>query len=122
MELTGYNNTMINLWLDSFEKAWISKDINKVLNLFDTNVEYWETPFKLLPNYDAIRDEWTVIRHQENIKLQFNIFANTKENHAIQWKLSYSVGGKEQIWAGTYLIKLGPNGKCIYFHQTGEKQ
>lgn len=36
---------MKNNWCEKLKQYWIQKDIPKILDLFEGNVEYYETPF-----------------------------------------------------------------------------
>jgi hypothetical protein len=44
----------INTWLKNFKENWQNHNINNVLDLFDENVTYYETPFVKLNNFDAL--------------------------------------------------------------------
>jgi len=115
---------MINAWLNAFKAAWIAKDIDQVLSLFADDVEYWETPHKKLDGKAALSHEWNAILGQKDIALELRVFSSSDGNaHSVLWELSYEdEKSRIQNWAGTYLIELNAAGKCVYFHQTGEKK
>lgn len=114
---------MIKDWLDEFKSAWISKDTDRVLDLFTIDVEYWETPYIRLENRDRLKQEWAAVQKQHDIDLDLQVFSSMDDKFSILWKLRYfDASSVEQNWAGTYLIKLDTFGKCSYFYQTGEKR
>jgi hypothetical protein len=113
----------IDEWLMKFKAGWEQKEIDKVLELFSNNVEYWETPYKKLNSLEELKSEWQAIKDQSDINLSTSIFSSFGNNHAIQWMLDYiDANGTHQSWAGTYLVTLDEKGNCIFFHQTGETQ
>lgn len=114
---------MIDHWLQKFKSSWIEKDVDKVMDLFSDEVEYWENPYKQLVGKEKIRAEWEVVRSQENIQLETTVYLNGHNRHTVLWQLSYT--DEEQTvssWSGLYLIELDRTGKCTYFYQVGEKQ
>ena len=112
----------INAWLSKFKDGWIKHDISQVIELFDKAVEYWETPYKQLVSLDDIKNEWGIIENQKDIRLETKVFNSVQDTHTVVWNLAYTDNKNElQQWAGTYLIRLNAQGKCCYFHQTGEK-
>ena len=114
---------MIIKWLELFRTGWVTKDVEKVMELFTDDVEYWETPHKKLLGKSDIENEWKAIFEQQNIELNFEVFSSSNDKHALLWQLTYVDDDLEtQYWAGTYLIALNEAGKCNYFHQTGEKR
>lgn len=114
---------MIEQWLQKFRSSWIAHDIDGVLSLFDTGVEYWETPFQKLMGLNDVRDEWSTIDKQSDIELNTSIFSEQGNQSAIKWGLTYTNESNEQkYWSGVYLIRLNEIGKCVYFLQVGEQQ
>lgn len=113
---------MISKWLKDFAQHWTAKDVDGVLSLFSDDVEYWETPYKKIPDKKALSAEWQAILSQKNITLSLEVFSSAGAKHTIVWDLQYTNRyGTAQHWGGTYLVELNSEGKCIYFHQTGER-
>lgn len=81
----------IDKWLKQFTSAWKTYDIDKVLNLFTENVEYWENPFKKLSSLDEVRKEWHYIKKQKDIHIECKVFINDKNKHVIKWHLKYTL-------------------------------
>lgn len=115
-------NSRITEWLKEFKNSWEAKDIGAVLELFSDDVEYWETPFKKLSSKDELRHEWSAILDQENISISTDLFATEGSIYVVKWHLSYEKDQEQSEWAGIYLVELNDEGKCEYFHQTGEKK
>lgn len=111
----------IEKWLDSFKAAWTNKDIISVMDLFSDDIEYWENSYTKLSSIDEVKSEWKAITNQNNITISTSIFSKDDNCFTVLWNLSYTLKDSSNNWAGTYLIKLNPQGKCYYFHQTGEQ-
>jgi len=111
----------INTWLKNFKDNWQNHNISGVLDLFDKNIIYYETPFVKLNDFDSLAKEWEVINNQDNIIFEFEIFSSSNNKYSVIWKLQYK--DQENIvknFAGTYLIELNEEGKCTYFHHSCE--
>ncbi len=112
---------MIESWLARFHEAWKSHDVDTVIELFTDDVEYWETPHKLLSGKEAVRKEWQAILGQENIEVDWKIFASSADNrHTVLWDLNYLKDGLRYSSSGVYLISLNNAGICGYFYYVGE--
>ena len=112
----------IETWLSEFSNAWSGHYVDKVLSLFTPDVEYWETPSKLLSSYGELRNEWNAIDRQKDITIMTRVYSSFQNKHTVVWNLRYTdQENKSCEWAGTYLISLNDSGLCSYFHQTGEE-
>jgi len=112
---------MIEKWLEELHKAWKAHDIDAVMNLFTDNVEYWETPHKLLQDKTKVREEWQAILNQEDISVDWTVFNSSANNrHSITWNLQYLQAGVIKHSSGVYLIELNESGLCSYFYYVGE--
>ena len=106
----------IHKWLTQFKKSWIDHDIDSVLILFTSKVEYWETPFKKLNNLKELRSEWEGIESQSDIELEFRVFSKEDEKYSVIWDLRYKDRyDNDRYCKGTYLLKLNSENKCYYF-------
>jgi hypothetical protein len=112
----------IEKWLNEFSNFWQAKNIDRVLDLFSNDVEYWETPFKKLKSKDEIAKEWQAIMAQENLAITTSLFASESQKHTATWEIVYDKDNSKHVWAGTYFIELNEKGKCVYFLQTGEQK
>ncbi len=112
----------IQKWLNDFCDAWKAKDIDSVINLFSDEVEYWETPYKRISSKEDLSIEWKAILKQANLVISTSIFSSEDKKHSVIWGITYQNVGVQSVWAGTYLIELDDDNKCVYFMQTGEKK
>jgi hypothetical protein len=114
---------MIETWLQQFHDGWKTHDIDAVMTLFREDVEYWETPHRQLRGKEAVRNEWQLIVDQQDIKVEWRVFASTPDNrHSVLWQLSYAQDSSRHSSAGVYLIKLDNAGLCEYFYYVGEEK
>jgi hypothetical protein len=112
----------IEQWLDEFKKYWLQKEIDSVIDLFTSDVEYWENPYKKLNSVEELRSEWDVINTQSDIDFGYEIFSRQDDLYSVRWKLSYrDENSTTYKWAGVYQIRLNNDGKCNYFYQVGER-
>ncbi|MDX9914100.1 MAG: nuclear transport factor 2 family protein [Candidatus Moranbacteria bacterium] len=113
----------IEEWLENFKVAWKTYDIDKVLGLFDDNVEYWETPFIKLSSFDDLKREWSYIRSQKDISIDTEVFSSVGNKFAVKWFLTYlDDKGEVHDLSGVYLIELNERDKCCYFFHCGESK
>jgi len=110
----------IDTWLSTFKEAWISHNVDAVLSLFHSQVIYYETPFNKLDDFAALENAWKTIKKQNNIQLNLKVFCSKGNMHAVLWRLEYTKSGEVKKYAGTYLIELNSDNKCIYFFHTCE--
>jgi hypothetical protein len=109
--------------MEQFSKNWQNYKIEEVLNLFSSEVEYWETPFKKIEDIHTLRKEWEYIYTQVNIELKYTILYKDPLMNIVIWTLSYTT--KEWIekrLGGIYHIKLDENNICTYFYQCCEDE
>ena len=111
----------IEKWLNQFQTSWKTHNIKNVLNLFSENVEYWETPFIQISNFNELKKEWTYINKQKNINIETEIFSAVNDRYSVKWFLTYQdEKNNKKILGGVYLIKLNANNQCDYFFHCGE--
>lgn len=113
----------IDNWMEEFKFNWENKNVDKVLQLFNKNLVYYENPFMKLEKIKDIRSQWETIYKQKNIQLSYEIFSGYKNRHSIIWDLKYqNQQNHSRHLRGTYLIELDENNLCTYFYHTGESQ
>lgn len=112
----------IENWLNSFIIFWKNHDIEWVLSLFTSDIEYWETPFVKIENFDKLRSEWEYIKIQDKIKFNYELFSWVENFYTIKFNLSYTnLNNNENInFNWIYLVKLNSENKCFYFFQCWE--
>jgi len=111
----------IELWLSQFKRYWTNHEVEKVLELFDTDVAYFETPFQKLNSYDELNKAWGAIVNQKDINLEYSVYSAQDAKFSVIWKLSYKSGDDIMNFSGTYLIELNIQNKCTYFFHCCEE-
>lgn len=101
---------MKNNWCEKLKQYWIQKDIPKILDLFEGNVEYYETPFQKVDNLKSV---WKDIESQKLKSLEYKIIGE-KDNVVVA---NYIMNDNGTIVDMIYEIQLNENGKCTYFKQ-----
>lgn len=99
-------------WCKNLKKYWQEKDINNIINLFDENVEYYETPNQKLSSSEELRMVWEEIKDQDTKNIEVKILC-TENNKCIA---NFLLTGKE-TYDMIYEIVLNENNKCTYFKQ-----
>ena len=104
--------TNLEKWCNELLIFWKNKDIDNIINLFDENVEYYETPNMKLKDIDEVKSMWQEIKNQNtsNIELKILCKENNKciANYILKDEVSFNM---------IYEIELNDNNKCIYFKQ-----
>lgn len=99
-------------WCEELLNNWKQKDIDKIINLFDEKVEYYESPIEKINNMKKIREIWEEIKRQNTNDIEFNILCENDEccivNFILKDTISYDM---------IYQIKLNKSNKCIFLKQ-----
>ncbi len=111
----------IELWLEKFKRFWLEKDISSVMDLFTSDVEYYETPFQIFENKSIISKEWEYIYKQKISLLDFEVFAKEGDKFVVLCDLKYKIQSQSFHFKWTYLMKLNSDNKCYFFVQYWEK-
>jgi hypothetical protein len=113
-------------WLDSYGRAWESRDPQAATDLFAEDGTYQVTPF-LEPKRGkpAILEYWTKVAHTEqNIQFGYEILAITPEHGIARWWSSFVIvpPGLHTKLDGIFLISLDENGRCRSLREWWHKQ
>ena len=104
-----------------FTATWKAHNIEGVLDLFEDDVEYWETPFRQLIGKKEIKTEWQTILTQNTINLSTTVFSKDTDRFTVQWELKYVDGRNDnKYFKSVYLITLNSQNRCTYFFHCGE--
>lgn len=99
-------------WCIELLNNWKSKNIENIVNLFDEQVEYYETPKEKINTIKEIEKMWEEINEQKTNNIEFNILCQNNEccivNFILKDVVSYDM---------IYQIKLNENNKCIFLKQ-----
>lgn len=96
-------------WCMELKDNWKQKNIDNIVELFDKDVEYYETPTMKINN---IRKMWDEIKEQNTNDIEFNIICVDEECCIVNFILKDSVS-----YDMIYQIKLNENNKCIFLKQ-----
>lgn len=98
-------------WCTELKENWQEKHVEKIIELFDKDVEYYETP-KVKVDTKNIQPIWEEIKGQNTSDISFDILYENDEccivNFILKDKISYDM---------IYQIKLNEDNKCIYLKQ-----
>ncbi|HBY20583.1 MAG: hypothetical protein A2Y24_06185 [Clostridiales bacterium GWE2_32_10] len=95
----------------------MDKNVEKVLNLFDKNVIYYETPYEVYNGVTEIKQLWLEIENQEIDDLDILIICNENLRMVVNWKMRYKIDDDYNELDGIYFIELNEDGKCTLFKQ-----
>ena len=99
-------------WCKRLLNNWKQKNVEHIVNLFDENVEYYETPAEKINTINEISKMWEEIKEQNTSKLEFDIICKNNEccivNFILKDTISYDM---------IYQIKLNENNKCVFLKQ-----
>lgn len=99
-------------WCMKLLENWKQKNIDNIINLFDKNVEYYETPTMKISNIKEVRKMWQEIQDQNTSNIEFKILCENDEcciaNFILEDEVSYDM---------LYQIKLNDNNECIFLKQ-----
>lgn len=90
------NEADLSHWLETYGRAWESRDAALAASLFTADATYRETPYSdAFEGREAIREYWTrVTADQADINFDFSILALNGETGIAQWSARFrSISG-----------------------------
>jgi uncharacterized protein (TIGR02246 family) len=113
-------------WLDTYGRAWESRDSQAAADLFTEDGTYQVTPFvEPMRGRQAILEYWTnVAQTEQNIHFGYEILAVTPEHGIARWWASFVIlpPGLQTKLDGIFLIALDENGRCHSLREWWHKQ
>ena len=99
-------------WCLNLKETWKAKNVQRVMDLFDQKVEYYETPTTQINTMQEIQQMWEEIESQNTDNIEFNILCQNEEccivNFILKDDISYDM---------IYQVKLNNENKCIFLKQ-----
>ena len=113
-----------SIWMDSVFKGWREKNINRIVEIFQSCKHYMEDPFYPIATSPVeIRKLWAEIELQENINLDYSIINISNNIVTYRWKCNFVVNGDLAELDGIYVVEFGSDSQCLKFEQwTVEKE
>jgi uncharacterized protein (TIGR02246 family) len=122
----GITKNTFAAWLDSYGRAWESRDPQAAADLFAEEGTYQVTPFvEPMRGKQAILEYWThVAQTEQNIQFGYEILAVTPDHGIARWWASFVIvpQGLQTKLDGIFLISLGENGRCYSLREWWHKQ
>ena len=82
-------------WCLNLKENWKAKNVQRVMELFDQKVEYYETPTTKINTMQEIQQMWEEIESQNTDNIEFNILCQNEEccivNFILKDDISYDM-------------------------------
>jgi uncharacterized protein (TIGR02246 family) len=122
----GLTKNAFASWLDSYGRAWESRDPQAAADLFADDGTYRVTPFvEPTRGRQAILEYWTnVAQTEQDIQFGYEILSVAPNLGIARWWASFVIvrPGLQTKLDGIFLISLGENGRCRSLHEWWHKQ
>lgn len=100
----------INNWLIDLRTYWLNKDVDKIVSLFDTTCECYDTPFSSNGN---VREDWAEIKTQKIKDISYKVLMSDGCEFFVEFSIRYN----DELCDAINHIKLNNNMKCTYLKQ-----
>lgn len=103
----------IQTFMQGYKAAWEQRNPAMFAALFHPDGEYHNTPFQVQRGTAQLVEYWKRVQLQEDVRLSFEVLADTPAAGVAHWHVTYQVASEElfQIWArstGTNLVARQP--------------
>jgi len=108
-------------WLTDLGKAWMALDSKNAVNLFSSDVEYYESAMSSpCKNWDTVFDLWKLVSvNQKDVAFEFDILAISDKLCVANWRVKRTMlpQSTSQEIDGIFVLKLNDEGLCNYLKQ-----
>jgi hypothetical protein len=113
-------------WLESYKRAWETRDPEAAASLFAEMAVYQEAPFRdPMRGRETVRAYWEHIpRTQDDVHFQFDVLAVAGDTGIAHWWASFQripAGGRVHL-DGIASVILDGDGKCRLFREWWHKR
>jgi uncharacterized protein (TIGR02246 family) len=103
-------------WLDSYGKAWETRNANAAAEIFTEDATYRVTPYEE-PHVgkDAVREYWAgVTENQRNVQFEHQALSVKGDTGIAHWSASFDVApdGTKVGLDGIFVLEFADDGKC----------
>lgn len=93
----------IHDFMEGYKRAWEGQDGAAFAALFTPDGRYHNTPFAVQEGPAALMAYWERIRHQRDIRVAYEILAESETGGIAHWHVTYQVASEElfRIWAAS---------------------
>lgn len=93
----------IHEFMAGYQRAWQTSDEHLLASLFTPDGVYRNTPFAEQRGHDAIKAYWQRTKLQADIKLTYDVVAESAHGGVAHWHTTYQVTSEElfAIWAAS---------------------
>jgi hypothetical protein len=116
MDMEGFRS-----WLESYGRAWESRDPQIFVDLFADDASYYVNPFsELISGRSALRDYWSnIISSQEQARFDYEVLAITQDSGIAHWWTSFVyVSSKTKVKLdGIFVVSLISENRCKVLRQ-----
>ena len=113
-------------WLDTYGRAWESRNAQAAASLYADDGTYQVAPFlEPMRGKQTILEYWIHVAHtQQNIHFGYEILAVTPDRGIARWWSSFVIipPGLQTKLDGIFLISLDENGRCHSLREWWHKQ
>ncbi len=111
------NLEIFRSWLDSYGRAWESRDTQSFEGLFTDNATYHANPFsEPICGNSAIRDYFllNIMHSQEQIQFNYEVLAVTQDIGIAHWWASFvHISSKTKVKLdGIFIVSLDAERRC----------
>jgi hypothetical protein len=100
-------------FMETYKRAWETRDDGLLCSLFSADGVYHNTPFDEQVGHDAISRYWDRVKLQDDIRFEYAIVSELPNGGVATWSTRYRVTSEKlfEMWAksaGTGMIERKP--------------
>jgi ketosteroid isomerase-like protein len=110
--------SLIDNWMELYEKAWRSGDVAELENIFTDNATYQTSPFAdPVAGLENIQHFWhNATDKEERFNLSYGVVAKEGDIAVIKVEVAYTAPHQTR-WKNLWIIQLDDEGRCFAFEE-----